>query len=78
MVFCPCLFLEHTDDCAVVPIKYCQTAKDFSKEKSVPTDTDFVGGEGWIREIAKGCTSAKAQASAPKGGSTRKACWLFF
>ena len=46
MVFCPCLFLEHTDDCAVVPRKYCQTAKDFSKEKSVPTDTDFLGGEG--------------------------------
>ena len=34
---------------AVVPRKFCRKAKDFAKGKSVPNDTDFLGGEGWIR-----------------------------
>ena len=33
----------------VVPRKFCRKAKDFAKGKSVPNDTDFLGGEGWIR-----------------------------
>ena len=38
----------------VVPRKFCRKAKDFAKGKSVPNDTDFLGGEGWIRLIAQG------------------------
>ena len=117
----------------VVPRKFCRKAKDFAKGKSVPNDTDFLGGEGWIRLIAQGCTCAncpsvsterwfgahsarrfekppihplntqkstsrdtffvvrggfaqqlackftcQSEVCTPKGGSTRKACWLFF
>ena len=44
----------------VVPRKICRKAKDFAKGKSVPNDTDFLGGEGWIRLIAQGCTCANS------------------